>query len=236
MYPVDSIYISTNSTSPASLYGGSWERYGTGRALISASDTDNDFKAGTTGGSITPTGIRIMVSYLDQTGLEHTLEKLRNQMYPVGSLYFSTNSTSPATIYGGTWERYGKGRTLVSVDESDTDFTAGKTGGEKTHQHEYGWVVCDYYSSPLITPGSKNRTHSDSGLLSWDNEGHPQDKDWFFSWTQAQHAGNMERNGSLATSVGAYVTNAIRYVQTAITNISSNVQPYISVYVWRRTA
>ena len=74
-----------------------------------------------------------MVSYLDQTGLEHTLEKLRNQMYPVGSLYFSTNSTSPATIYGGTWERYGKGRTLVSVNESDTDFTAGKTGGEKTH-------------------------------------------------------------------------------------------------------
>lgn len=54
-------------------------------------------------------------------------------MYPVGSLYFSTNSTSPATIYGGTWERYGKGRTLVSVNESDTDFTAGKTGGEKTH-------------------------------------------------------------------------------------------------------
>lgn len=85
------------------------------------------------GGAITPTGIRIMVSYLDQTGLEHTLEKLRNQMYPVGSLYFSTNSTSPATIYGGTWERYGKGRTLVSVNESDTDFTAGKTGGEKTH-------------------------------------------------------------------------------------------------------
>lgn len=116
-------------------------------------------------------------------------------MYPVGSLYFSTNSTSPATIYGGTWERYGKGRTLVSVDESDTDFTAGKTGGEKTHQHEYGWVVCDYYSSPLITPGSKNRTHSDSGLLSWDNEGHLPDKSWFFNWTQSQYMGNMEKNG-----------------------------------------
>jgi hypothetical protein len=120
IYPVNSLYISTSATSPASYFGGTWERYGTGRALISASDTDNDFKAG---GTITPTGIRIMVSYLDQTGLEHTLEKLRNQMYPVGSLYFSTNSTSPATIYGGTWERYGKGRTLVSVNESDTDFT-----------------------------------------------------------------------------------------------------------------
>lgn len=85
------------------------------------------------GRAITPTGIGTMVSYLDQTGLQHTLEKLRDQMYPVGSLYFSTNSTSPATIYGGSWERYAQGRTLVSVNESDTDFTAGKTGGEKTH-------------------------------------------------------------------------------------------------------
>ena len=112
----------------------------------------------------------------------------------------------------------------------------GTTGGEKTHQHEYGWVVCDYYSSPLITPGSKNRTHSDSGLLSWDNEGHLPDKSWFFNWTQSKHTGNMEKNGSLAASLGEYVTSSIRYVQTAITNISSNVQPYISVYVWRRTA
>ena len=112
----------------------------------------------------------------------------------------------------------------------------GTTGGSKTHQHEYGWVVCDYYSSPLITPGSKNRTHSDSGLLSWDNEGHLPDKSYFFTWRQSQYTGNMEKNGSLAANLGGYVTSAIRYIQTATTNISSNVQPYISVYVWRRTA
>lgn len=98
-----------------------------------------------------------MVSYLDQTGLEHTLEKLRNQMYPVGSLYFSTNSTSPATIYGGTWERYGKGRTLVSVNESDTDFTAGKTGGEKTHKHTVGIVTGDYWGSTMLSTGFAGR-------------------------------------------------------------------------------
>lgn len=50
---MNSLCISTSATSPASYFGGSWERYGTGRALISASDTDNDFKAGTTGGSKT---------------------------------------------------------------------------------------------------------------------------------------------------------------------------------------
>ena len=74
-----------------------------------------------------------MVSYLDQEGVQHLVDKLLDRMYPVNSIYISTNSTSPASLYGGTWERYGKGRTLVSVNESDTDFTAGKTGGEKTH-------------------------------------------------------------------------------------------------------
>lgn len=74
-----------------------------------------------------------MVSYLDQGGVQHLVDKLLDRMYPVNSIYISTNSTSPASLYGGSWERYGKGRTLVSVNESDTDFTAGKTGGEKTH-------------------------------------------------------------------------------------------------------
>ena len=78
------------------------------------------------------------VSYLDQGGVQHLVDKLLDRMYPVDSIYISTNSTSPASLYGGSWERYGKGRTLVSVDESDTDFTAGTTGGSKTHNHNPG--------------------------------------------------------------------------------------------------
>lgn len=59
---------------------------------------------------------------------------LLNMFYPVGTIYQSTNSTSPANFMGGTWERYGKGKVLVSLDEADNDFsTVGKTGGEKEH-------------------------------------------------------------------------------------------------------
>lgn len=57
-----------------------------------------------------------------------------NMIYPVGSIFISTSSANPSTTMGGTWTRYGQGRVLVGVNESDTDFsTAGKTGGEKTH-------------------------------------------------------------------------------------------------------
>lgn len=55
--------------------------------------------------------------------------------YPVGSIYLSVSSVDPATIFGGTWTRFGKGKTLVGVDEADTDFaSAEKTGGVKERE------------------------------------------------------------------------------------------------------
>lgn len=58
-----------------------------------------------------------------------------NHVYPIGSIYISINDTNPATLFGGTWQQFGKGRTLVGVDENDNDFNiVQKTGGEKTHQ------------------------------------------------------------------------------------------------------
>ena len=50
-------------------------------------------------------------------------------LYPVGTIYQSTRSTSPATFIGGTWTAL-TGRVLVGAG---TDFAAGTTGGEKSH-------------------------------------------------------------------------------------------------------
>lgn len=55
-------------------------------------------------------------------------------LYPIGSIYMSIQDTNPSVFFGGTWERIAKGKTLVGVDENDTDFnTSSKTGGEKKH-------------------------------------------------------------------------------------------------------
>lgn len=55
-------------------------------------------------------------------------------LHPVGSLYVSTLSTNPATLFGrGTWAAYGAGRVMVGLDAADTDFdTVNKTAGAKT--------------------------------------------------------------------------------------------------------
>lgn len=40
--------------------------------------------------------------------------------YPVGALYFSTKDVSPASLFGGTWERFGNGRVIRSATNTDT--------------------------------------------------------------------------------------------------------------------
>jgi hypothetical protein len=55
---------------------------------------------------------------------------------PVGCIYESTVSTSPATLFGGTWSAFGSGRVLVGIDPTQTEFnTVEKEGGSKTDDH-----------------------------------------------------------------------------------------------------
>lgn len=52
-----------------------------------------------------------------------------DKIHPVGSIYISENSTSPATLFGGTWERV-KDRFLLAAGDK---YSAGGTGGSATH-------------------------------------------------------------------------------------------------------
>lgn len=53
-----------------------------------------------------------------------------SDVYPVGSIYMSVNNTSPATLFGGTWERIAGGRCLIGADDT---YTVGDEGGEAMH-------------------------------------------------------------------------------------------------------
>ena len=50
-------------------------------------------------------------------------------VYPIGSIYMSVNSTSPAALFGGVWERIEDTFLLAA----GTNHAAGQTGGEETH-------------------------------------------------------------------------------------------------------
>lgn len=49
-------------------------------------------------------------------------------IYPVGSIYMSTDPTSPAVLFGGTWEQI-KDRFIMAAGDT---YAAGSTGGAKT--------------------------------------------------------------------------------------------------------
>ena len=125
-------------------------------------------------------------------------------IYPVGSIYMSVNSTSPATLFGGTWERWGNGRVPVGVDTSQTEFsTVGKTGGAKTHT--------------LTTAQMPSHIHGDTYFT-------PQNV-----------------NIKQGTGQSIVVTGGLNLIQSNTTstgsgNAHNNLQPYITCYMWKRTA
>ena len=59
-----------------------------------------------------------------------TLTEIMLEIYPVGAIYTSTVATSPASLFGGTWERL-KDRFLLGAGDS---YAAGSTGGEAAHK------------------------------------------------------------------------------------------------------
>lgn len=64
-----------------------------------------------------------------------TLAEIMLALYPVGAVYISVNSTSPASLFGGTWEQI-KGRFLLAYGDNGDgwNYSLGSTGGEPTHK------------------------------------------------------------------------------------------------------
>lgn len=65
------------------------------------------------------------------SGALDKLEKLANQLYPVGSIYMNVNNIEPSAIFGGTWEKMPAGRMLIN---SGDGFNLKEVGGEKEHR------------------------------------------------------------------------------------------------------
>ena len=151
-------------------------------------------------------------------------------LYPVGSIYINaTNSTNPGTLLGfGTWVAFGAGRVPVGFNASDPLFdTAEETGGSKdaivvSHTHTF--------SASATTSSNGDHTHTQTngtggltttGLVGTRSEtgSFPYDQP---TSTAGIHNHTVSVSGTTA-STGSSETNA-------------NLQPYITVYMWKRTA
>ena len=151
--------------------------------------------------------------------------------YPVGSFYFSQNSTSPATLFGGTWEQLEQGRVLLS---QGTNYPAGSTGGEATHT-----LTVAEMPKHSHTRGTMNITGSVSGAsIKGVVDAAPVGGSGAFKTTSTYQwfdggNGGAERNGSYADfdASRSWTGATSKEGQSQPFN---NMQPYLSVYIWKR--
>lgn len=152
------------------------------------------------------------------------------KIYPVGSIYISTVSTNPATLFGfGTWEAMPAGRVLLAQGKSDwgTTYNAGETGGEATHQLTVGELPSHNHSASTNTTGEHshsvqcNAPHNDP------------------VWSNGNILGRAETKygiNSYTTSNSGNHTHNIVINSTGEGQAHNNLQPYISCYIWQRMA
>jgi hypothetical protein len=132
-------------------------------------------------------------------------------VYPVGSIYINASvSTNPATLLGfGTWTAFGAGRVMVGLNAGDASFdTAEETGGSKD-----ATVVSHTHS--VTDPGHSHTVGIQTKTLD-------------------QNAGSASLAGA-GTTTTSTASTGISIQSTGSSGTNANLQPYIVVYMWKRT-
>jgi hypothetical protein len=154
-------------------------------------------------------------------------------IYPVGSIYVNAAvSTNPSTLLGfGTWEAFGAGRVMVGFNASDALFdTLEETGGSKNAvvvSHTHTGTTNSTALTGTITSISEafHLAGSASGVFS-KQTGFPAN-----GTPTAIDTSPADQVTLDATHTHSFTTNA-----TGDSGTNANLQPYITVRMWKRTA
>jgi hypothetical protein len=143
-------------------------------------------------------------------------------LYPVGSVYTNASvSTNPGTLLGfGTWTAFGAGRVPVGFDSSNALFdSAEETGGSADA------ITVSHTHTATTTSTDSGHTHAISPA----------------AWTTG--GGKVEGNSfsfggtvSATQSSTANITSTTTVASSGSSGTNANYQPYITVYMWKRTA
>jgi hypothetical protein len=134
---------------------------------------------------------------------------IANLIYPIGSIYVSLRETSPAVIFGGSWQQIA-GKFLYALDGS---LAPGDVGGEANHT--------------LTTDEMPSHTHTE------DKHRHSMDNIWS-NGTGSDTAYVVTTKRTLRTRYTEYTTPTINATGGGAAH--NNMPPYFAVYMWYRTA
>lgn len=149
------------------------------------------------------------ISVWDSDNQDSILNLSKLTAYPIGSIYMSFNTTSPSTLFGGSWSQI-TNRFLYCVSSSTS---GGSTGGNSSHLHTY-----NDNSKALISFNSNG-----SGLYM---RKMTTGITWSPNWGIQSGMGAQEVSTTFTS--GASLAGA--------TNDADNLPPYYAIHAWRRTA
>jgi hypothetical protein len=156
---------------------------------------------------------------LFQSQLAELVDAIILAKHPIGTIEINVSGTNPSTYIGGTWVAWGTGRVPVGVDTSQTEFnTVEKTGGNKymqAHSHtmdSQGWH--SHNVNVRFTGG-----YGSDYAMSWTNGL------WQGPYQNCLGAFTMDGSGSHTHNIASSGSGD-----------SQNLQPYITCYMWKRTA
>jgi hypothetical protein len=138
-------------------------------------------------------------------------------LYPVGSIYTNASvSTNPGTLLGfGTWTAFGAGRVMVGFDSGNALFdTAEETGGSAD-----AITVSHTHTATVTDPGHLHTYERVSGSAGAAGGG-------------ASVIDQYPLANTSTATTGITVSNS----STGSSGTNANYQPYITVYMWKRTA
>lgn len=144
-----------------------------------------------------------------------------DNVYPVGSIYMNVNSTNPGTLFGGTWEQI-QGKFLLGMSSS---YPAGSQGGEEKHTLTI---------SEMPTHGN----HLMQGRMyqeiyeNMSNDSDYRSNTLFLPKTVLTSTGSINRGWKDWNSGEMYPAGTLKGGGES----HNNMPPYLSVYIWKRTA
>lgn len=170
-----------------------------------------------------------------------SLADIMDALHPIGTIHMSVTNVNPGTQFGGTWVAWGSGRVPVGVDAVQTEFdSVEETGGAKTvtlveanlppHQHAID------HDHPLFTTGSGG-SHTHQTVSSATAGGST------LAFLRSANTSTLT-GGGVVTATNSEHTHDIN-VPAIVANSGSGagvstpvnkLPPYITCYMWKRTA
>jgi len=185
----------------------------------------------------------------DIEDLKPKIDSVLSKAYPVGAIYCSTVETNPHDLFGfGTWEYIEQGRVLLSQGDK---YSAGTTGGAETHtltvqempSHKHGGTTGDggAHTHTGVAETAGEHTHTcetnDSGI-DFKNRNVYEKKAVSRSKTITAETLNIKSGGEHTHNIKIDASENHTHIINSEGDgqAHSIMQPYLSVYMWKRVS